>query len=94
MAHHVGKLCGDISMGERFKNGKWTRLIATPNRESYDTTFVLMRDAWVRYPRVVDYVETTWLVHREEGFEIEITNYRHVNQLSDIILPFVKVGKT
>ncbi|XP_056695046.1 protein FAR1-RELATED SEQUENCE 5-like [Spinacia oleracea] len=42
----VGNICGNKIMGERFKNGKWKRIMEAPTSVEYDLAVLNMQDSW------------------------------------------------
>ncbi|XP_065847430.1 uncharacterized protein [Euphorbia lathyris] len=62
----VGKLCGLKVFGEIFKNSKWKNIIEAPKVAEYEEAVISMKNTYAKWPRVIEYVETTWLVHKEK----------------------------
>ncbi|XP_065879243.1 uncharacterized protein [Euphorbia lathyris] len=62
----VGKLSGMKKFGEIFKNSKWKRIIEAPTEAEYEAAVVAMKNTTGNWPGVIQYVETTWLVHKEK----------------------------
>ncbi|XP_065861098.1 protein FAR1-RELATED SEQUENCE 5-like [Euphorbia lathyris] len=62
----VGKLSGMKKFGEIFKNFKWKRITEAPTEAEYEAAVVAMKNTTGNWPGVIQYVETTWLVHKEK----------------------------
>ncbi|XP_050210045.1 PKS-NRPS hybrid synthetase cheA-like [Mercurialis annua] len=63
----VFRLCGlDRGYAEAFKNGRWKNIIEAPTETEYKAAVILMRNQTRAFPAVAQYVEKTWLAHKEK----------------------------
>ncbi|XP_021762658.1 uncharacterized protein LOC110727404 [Chenopodium quinoa] len=53
-------------IGVKFKNGRWRHVINATSEEAYERELVELKTKWGRWPKVIDYVVDTWLIHKEK----------------------------
>ncbi|XP_021753761.1 protein FAR1-RELATED SEQUENCE 5-like [Chenopodium quinoa] len=51
-------------VGATFKNGRWKRVMDAATEEDYEAAVEMMKLKWASYPKVIEYVERTWLCHK------------------------------
>ncbi|XP_021717947.1 PKS-NRPS hybrid synthetase CHGG_01239-like [Chenopodium quinoa] len=71
-------------IGAKFKNGRWRHVINATSEEAYERELVELKTKWSRWPKVINYVVDTWLIHKEK-FVMFWTNQVHCSIENQII---------
>jgi len=74
----VGKMLGAKHWGERFRRGAWARVMYSATEAEYEAYLHRMRDSWGQFQGVVEYVENTWLPHKEKFVAAWSNNVFHL----------------
>ncbi|XP_021727080.1 uncharacterized protein LOC110694170 isoform X6 [Chenopodium quinoa] len=62
----VTKMFGNKTVGVRFRAGRWFKIVNATTQAEYDRALTAMQVRWGKYPEVIQYVQRTWLCHKEK----------------------------
>ncbi|XP_021743411.1 uncharacterized protein LOC110709498 [Chenopodium quinoa] len=79
---YVTGLFKERTVGAKFKNGRWKRVMDAAFEPEYELALQRLKTSWGRYPKVVDYVESTWLSQKEKFVTCWTNKVMHYGNVS------------
>ncbi|XP_021775081.1 protein FAR1-RELATED SEQUENCE 6-like [Chenopodium quinoa] len=79
----VTKMFGNKKVGVSFRAGRWFKIVNAITQAEYDRALAAMQVRWGKYPAVIQYVQRTWLCHKEKFVKFWMNQVLHFSNTTN-----------